>query len=656
MGRRCARRSRIAACTNQNRRKPPPKGLDGPPVVVEPESPVVITPVTTVAPASRPEMTSVLVPSVMPKRAVTGWIMGFWAVPAGRKTVRVVTAAALLLPLRREPRSGSALHDLAGGTAVGVAELGEQGFQVVLGGGGSGGAVGAGRGGEGGQEELFWDAGAEGGVGDEEDVLALVDDDGDVGGHAGLELEGVVGDVDDGAVGDDALLDDGRVADLAHGAAEVAAGEGVDGEVDGLVDGDGADVGLGDGGLDLKAAEVVDQDEENGGVETGGDGLADGGLAVEHDAVDGGEDGAAGEVDLGVLDGGGADLELGLSLGELGEGLVEFLLRDEVALAQGLDALGVEFHEVVIGADVGELGLGLIEARGVGGGVDAREHVAGLHLGVVVDKHLLDEPGDLRTNLDLLDRLEIAGGGDGLRERAAGERRGLDLGRGLGTAAKEKIGTAAEREGDKDDGHETPGFFGHGGEMDWLEMRIEAAARGKPFRRTTRRMLGQTAATMPRFHGKTHPPALRASHSLAVLYGMKLTGCVLFLGVAAMLSAEPATKPAPATPPAEEPLTAATTDTGTVRKITANHGNLITTLRASDLAALGIEVGHIFTLRIGEQDHAVLYGQRYEDVPAGGWVAVAKDGDLIWIARNGANAAESAAAKVGTVVRAAPQR
>lgn len=137
---------------------------------------------------------------------------------------------------------------------------------------------------------------------------------------------------------------------------------------------------------------------------------------------------------------------------------------------------------------------------------------------------------------------------------------------------------------------------------------------------------------------------------------MKLIGCLLFLCATTMLSAEPQPTPTPAPSPAGDEVTAAATDTGTVRKITANHGNLITTLRASDLAALGIELGQIFTLRIGEKDHAMLYGQRYEDVPAGDWVAMAKDGGLIWIARNGASAAESATAKVGTVVRVPAQR
>ncbi len=167
-------------------------------------------------------------------------------------------------------------------------------------------------------------------------------------------------------------------------------------------------------------------------------------------------------------------------------------------------------------------------------------------------------------------------------------------------------------------------------------------------------MWSQTAAGMRRFHGKTHRAVLRAGGVVVVLRVMKSTGCLLLLGLMATLSAEPQPAPTPAVPSNQE--AAATTDTGTVRKITANHGNLITTLRASDLAALGIEVGQIFTLRIGEKDHDVLYGQRYEDVPAGGWVAVAKDGDLIWIARNGVNAAESVAAKVGTAVRVRPQR
>ncbi|MFH1498009.1 MAG: SAM hydroxide adenosyltransferase [Verrucomicrobiota bacterium] len=116
--------------------------------------------------------------------------------------------------------------------------------------------------------------------------------------------------------------------------------------------------------------------------------------------------------------------------------------------------------------------------------------------------------------------------------------------------------------------------------------------------------------------------------------------------------AEPATDPTPPAPPATEAV--ATTDTGTVRKITANHGNLITTLRAEDMAALGIEVGQTFTLRIGESEYTARYGRLYEDVPVGEWVAVAKDAELIWIARRGENAAASAKVEVGAEVRVLP--
>lgn len=159
---------------------------------------------------------------------------------------------------------------------------------------------------------------------------------------------------------------------------------------------------------------------------------------------------------------------------------------------------------------------------------------------------------------------------------------------------------------------------------------------------------------MRRFHGRNQSPVLPAGCDPSVLARMKSIGRLLLLGLIATLSIGAKPEPTPSVSPPQE--TIATTDTGTVRKITANHGNLITTLRAADLEALGIEVGHIFTLRIGEKDHDMLYGQRYEDVPVGGWVAVAKDGDLIWIARNGVNAAESVQAKVGTAVRVQPQR
>src|SRR6185436_731594 len=69
-------------------------------------------------------------------------------------------------------------------------------------------------------EQLGGGTEAQRGVGDLEHVVLLGPHEGDVGGHAGLELELLVVDVDDGVVGDDVLHGLRGVADLAHLAAE----------------------------------------------------------------------------------------------------------------------------------------------------------------------------------------------------------------------------------------------------------------------------------------------------------------------------------------------------------------------------------------------------------------------------------------------------
>ena len=78
------------------------------------------------------------------------------------------------------------------------------------------------------------------------------------------------------------------------------------------------------------------------GVETGGNGFAHVHLSGEDDAIDRRINCAAGEIDFGVLDRSGTNLDLRVGLSELGECLIEIGLWDEAVLLQGRGAIGIE--------------------------------------------------------------------------------------------------------------------------------------------------------------------------------------------------------------------------------------------------------------------------------------------------------------------------
>ena len=89
---------------------------------------------------------------------------------------------------------------------------------------------------------------------------------------------------------------------------------------------------------------------------------------------------------------------------------------------------GVETEQAVIRLGRFVVGFGLFEALGRGGFVDAGKEVAGFHLGVKVDKDLLDLTGNLRAHIDGDHGLKIAGCGDGLGDISAGCFGRLELG------------------------------------------------------------------------------------------------------------------------------------------------------------------------------------------------------------------------------------
>lgn len=298
--------------------------------------------------------------------------------------------------------------------------------------------------------------GGGGGVGEEvlaaEFVLDLSE--------GGLELSGVVADVDDAATGGAGEVLEGGLAGVGGG--EVV-GEGVVGEVDGVEDGVGFLGGFGGGGEGLLGAlvdAVGEEDEDlaaglggefvvggevDGVVEEGAAGVGDG----ERAAAEAGETGAGGGgVDGGVVDGGGEFGEAGGEVGgeidvdvegdeegEVAGGEDVFEEGDGVLLLEGKDALlaagGVEEDadgegEVfLLGEGLDGLGLVVVEDAAVGGG--EVEDVAGF----VADGEVgLDEAGG-----------EVEGGGvevgRGLGGGVGGGGRGVWRGGFLGVEARD---------------------------------------------------------------------------------------------------------------------------------------------------------------------------------------------------------------------------
>ncbi len=266
------------------------------------------------------------------------------------------------------------------------------------------------------------------------------------------------------------MVGGGGVAHLADLAVEAAVLEGIDPEVHALADVHGADVGLGDGELDLHLGEVVGDGEEGGGVEGGGDGLAGIHVADDHDAVDGGVDGGALEVHAGAFDGGLAHLDVGGGLLDLDVVLGELGLGDELGLVELAGALEVEQREGLLGLGRRQVGIGSRKGALKRGRIDLGEDVARLHPGVKVGENLGDGAGDLRPDLDEADGGELSVGVDGLDHVGPADGLGLQLD---GGGLLELAATCGEEGGDE------PRARGHRGGAQGGAARERGAGHGE---------------------------------------------------------------------------------------------------------------------------------------------------------------------------------
>src|SRR5205814_6145958 len=116
---------------------------------------------------------------------------------------------------------------------------------------------------------------AEGGAGYCQGVVAVGNDDGNIGGHARLEFQFRVVDLDDRDVGHDTDIVFRGVADLRHLAIKDLTGESIHVEFDVLAHRHQANVRLRHVRFDLHLGQIVGDDEQSGCAEAGGDGLTD---------------------------------------------------------------------------------------------------------------------------------------------------------------------------------------------------------------------------------------------------------------------------------------------------------------------------------------------------------------------------------------------
>ena len=143
------------------------------------------------------------------------------------------------------------------------------------------------------------------------------------------------------------------------------------------------------------------------------------------------------EIDLRFLQGAFLDFQLRFRLMERRLRLVEFGLRRVLFRDQFLHSPLGELREFERGPGVGDIAFGLRHARLENRRIDLCHYLSRLHRRIKIDKKLLDVSGNLAADLHVHDRVERAGGGDRLCDRAACDGGGLVFSRAVSTAAPE---------------------------------------------------------------------------------------------------------------------------------------------------------------------------------------------------------------------------
>ena len=302
-------------------------------------------------------------------------------------------------------------------------------------------------------------------VGNFQHVLARLNHDPHVGGHARQQSATGIGKTHHCHVGHHIGHVLRRLAHLTHLTLKRLSREGIDRESRLVARADAPDVGLINAGIHLHVLQILRNHKKLRCLQAGGHGLAFFNGALDDDAIDRRGNPGARQVDARLRQRGLALRHVGLGTLDLGFGHAELRLRQLQRLGRGVDqgarlvgfALGNEllldqtelalqitlrFHQVHLsprntGPTGGRVGLrrqhvgtgrvhiGLRRAHPVFKGfrVDHGNQLTGLDLGVEINVQVLDLTRDLGSDRDLRHGVDRAASGHGGQQRAA-----LDLG------------------------------------------------------------------------------------------------------------------------------------------------------------------------------------------------------------------------------------
>ncbi len=264
-------------------------------------------------------------------------------------------------------------------------------------------------------------------IGNPQHVLLVLDLKRQRGGHSREQFEFRVGGRDDDRIGDDILSLGGTESDLLDLADEDLVGVGIDLEANGLFPlggiADATDIGLVDSREDVDfLAQVGSDNEELGGLESGGECLARIDFSIDDDAVDGRGDLAILQVGSRILqrcfrrvDGALGDFELCFE-GHASESILVHLGVGEIVyvnLSQFVRSFFVVDRLLKLCLDSSDIGFASQQGCFISGHVgfeqppiDDRQQLARLDFVVEVDETFLDGARHERPDDDLEDRLD----------------------------------------------------------------------------------------------------------------------------------------------------------------------------------------------------------------------------------------------------------
>ena len=260
-------------------------------------------------------------------------------------------------------------------------------------------------------------------------------------GHAGLQAQVGVVNVDHRRVGDDVLRDYRLNPDLPDEPREFVLGIGVNREGDVLPGVNHADVGFVDARVQLHLGEIAGDDEQRRRLEAGRDGLADVHAPGNDDPVDRRGDDRVLPVDdhlvergagLRLLRAGRPEVGVRRLQGDLGRVVIG--VRDELPVVKRGRLFELHFGvphghhgSLGIGSGFAECRTGRLDLGVEERWVEPRDYLALVHDAVEVGSQLADGARHLRAYLRRDNRLERTGGGHATHDVARGCEGGLKV-------------------------------------------------------------------------------------------------------------------------------------------------------------------------------------------------------------------------------------